>query len=93
MDITALTTEAQAPAPLADSPDSNAPKKKLRATGEQIRRLVREEQSRSDPITVARALIDNHPELAVSSFRWLVRQVAWALALKQLRDVGLTPLR
>jgi hypothetical protein len=31
--------------------------------------------------------------LAISSFRWLVRQVAWALALEQLRDVGVTPPR
>jgi hypothetical protein len=69
------------------------PPKKQRATGGQIRRLVREHSYRRDPITVARALTDNHPELAVSSFRWLVRQVAWALALEQLRDVGVTPQR
>ena len=65
--------------------------KKQRATGEQIRRLVREESDRSDPIAVAKALINEHPELAVSSFRWLVRQVAWALALERMRDDGVTP--
>jgi hypothetical protein len=89
MNIVALNPEPQVPAPPADAPDSSVPpRKKRRATGEQIRRLVREESDRSDPITVARGLVDNHPELAVSSFRWLVRQVAWALALEQLRDVG-----
>jgi hypothetical protein len=89
MNIVALNPEPQAPAPPADAPDSSVPpRKKHRATGEQIRRLVREEYDRNDPITVAKNLIDNHPELAVSSFRWLVRQVAWALALEQLRDVG-----
>jgi hypothetical protein len=93
MDITALNSEAQAPAPPASCPDSGAPKKKRRATSEQIRRLVREESDRSDPITVAKGLVDNHPELSVSSFRWLVRQVAWALALEQLRDGGVTPHR
>jgi hypothetical protein len=66
---------------------------KQRATGQQIRRLVREESSRSDPITVAKRLVDNHPELHVSSFRWLVRQVAWALALEQLRDTGVAAQR
>jgi hypothetical protein len=83
MNIVSLNPEPQAAAPPADSLDPSAPpkKKKRRATGEQIRRLVRDESDRRDPITVARGLVDHHPELAVSSFRWLVRQAAWALAL------------
>ena len=94
MNIVSLNPEPQAPAPPADAPDLGVPpNKKRRATGEQIRRLVRDESNRSDPITVATGLVDNHPELAVSSFRWLVRQVAWALALEQLRDVGVAPQR
>jgi hypothetical protein len=89
MNIASLNLDPQAATPPADSLDPGAlPMKKRRATGEQIRRLVREGSDRTDPVTVARGLIDNHPELAVSSFRWLVRQVAWALALEQLRDVG-----
>ena len=84
MNIVSLNQEPQSPAP---------PKKRRRTTGEQVRRLVRQEFDRRDPITVVRALLENHPELAVSSFRWLVRQVAWALALEQLRDVGVTPHR
>ncbi len=92
MNIVSLNPEPQAAAPPADSPDPGAlPKKKRRATGEQIRRLVREESDRSDPISVARGLVDNHPELVISSFRWLVRQVAWGLALERLRDAGVTP--
>ena len=94
MNIVSLNQEPQSPAPQADAPDLGAPpKKRRRTTGEQVRRLVRQEFDRRDPITVARALLENHPELAVSSFRWLVRQVAWALALEQLRDVGVTPHR
>jgi hypothetical protein len=90
MDIASLNPEAQAPAPPAE-PDPGAPRKKRRATSDEIRRLVREESDRRDPIKVAHTLIDKHPELAVSSFRWLVRQVAWGLALEQLRDLGVTP--
>ena len=94
MNIVSLNPKPQAAAPPAEAPDPAAlPKKKRRATGEQIRRLVRDEFDHSDPITVAKGLVDNHPELVVSSFRWLVRQVAWALALEQLRDVGLTQQR
>jgi hypothetical protein len=93
MNIVGSTPEPQAAAPPAEAPDPEAPKKKRRATGEQIRRLVRDESDRSDPITVARGLVDSHPELAVSSFRWLVRQVAWGLALEQLRDAGVAPHR
>jgi hypothetical protein len=93
MNIASLNPAAQAAAPPADASDPGAPQKKRRATADQIRHLVSEESDRSDPITVARGIVDNHPELAVSSFRWLVRQVAWALALEQLRDVGVTPLR
>ena len=92
MNIVSLNPEPQAAAPPADSPDPGAPpKKKRHATGEQIRRLVREGSDRSDPIAVAQAPINEHPELAVSSFRWLVRQVAWALALERMRDAGVTP--
>jgi ABC-type antimicrobial peptide transport system ATPase subunit len=94
MNIASLNPVPQAAAPPAGAPESAArPKKKRRATGEQIRRLVREGSDCSDPITVAQALINEHPELLVSSFRWLVRQVAWALALEQLRDVGVTTHR
>jgi hypothetical protein len=93
VNIVSLNPEPQAAAAPADSPGPGAPQKKRRTTSEQIRRLVHEESDRSDPITVARGLVDNHPELAVSSFRWLVCQVAWALALEQLRDLGVTPLR
>ena len=88
MNILCLNPGPQAAAPPANARDPGAPQKRRRATGEQIRRLVREGSNRSDPITVAKGLVDNHPELVVSSFRWLVRQVAWALALEQLRDVG-----
>jgi hypothetical protein len=92
MNIGAPNPGPQSPAPPADAPDPDAsPKKKRRATGEQIRRLVREESDFGDPITVARGLVDSHPELATASFRWLVRQVASALALEQLRDAGVTP--
>ena len=92
MNIVSLNPEPQAPAPPADAPDAGrAAEQEARATGEQIRRLVREGSDRSDPITVAQALINEHPELAVSSFRWLVRQVAWALALERMRDDGVTP--
>jgi len=94
MTIASLNPVPQAAAPRAEAPDPAAlPKKKRRATGEQIRRLVREGSDRSDPISVAQALINEHPELTVSSFRWLVRQVAWALALERMRDAGVTPQR
>jgi hypothetical protein len=92
MDIVTFHPNPQSPAPPAASPAPVVPpRKKRRATAEQVRRLDREDSDRSDPITVAQALINEHPELAVSSFRWLVRQVAWALALEQLRDAGVTP--
>jgi hypothetical protein len=94
MTIASLNPVPQAAAPPAEAPDPAAlPKKKRRATGEQIRRLVRDESDRSDPVTVARGLVDSHPELAISSFRWLVRQVAWGLALEQLRDASVAPQR
>jgi hypothetical protein len=89
--IVSLNSEEQPAALPSGATHVVAPQKKRRATGEQIRRLVREESNRDDPITVARGLVDHHPELAGSSFRWLVRQVAWALALEQMRDVGVTP--
>jgi hypothetical protein len=67
------------------------PNKKQCATGEQIRRLVRAEFDGSDPIAVARGLIDNHPELAISSFQWLVRQIARARTSRSGRSAVTEP--